>query len=65
MKNRVFAAALVVAMVTSTAAIAAPRGDASGTGIYQPGQLFNCLIPYPGPRGFREGPCWLNQGMAY
>jgi hypothetical protein len=61
MKRTVLAAALIAAVVTSTAAIAAPKANTSETG-YQPGQFFNCLIPFGGPTGFREGPCWIHQG---
>jgi hypothetical protein len=59
MKNTVLAATLVAAVVTSTTAIAAPKISETG---YQPGQFFNCLIPFGGPTGFREGPCWIHQG---
>ena len=58
MKN-LLAATLVVAMISSTAAIAAPRGNPNATGAYSPGQLFNCIVLLPGPT--RTGPCWLNQ----
>ena len=43
----------------STAAIAGPR-DYSDQGVETPGALFNCVIPSPGPGGFRLGPCWLD-----
>ncbi len=59
MKSRVLAAALAAALATSSAAIAVPR-DYSGVGPEQPGAWFNCIIPYPGPGGFRTGPCWLD-----
>ena len=59
MKSKISAAALAFALVTSSAAIAAPR-DYSGYGIEQPGSWFNCVIPYPGPGGSRTGPCWLD-----
>ena len=59
MTNRFSAAAMAVALVTSSAAIAAPR-DYSAVGIEQPGAWFNCVSPYPGPGGFRTGPCWLD-----
>jgi hypothetical protein len=58
MTNRFSAAALAIALVTSSAAIAGPR-DYSQVGVETPGAWFNCDIPTPGPRGFRTGPCWL------
>ena len=58
MKNAVFAA-LAVALVTSTAAIAAPK-DKSGTSDSEVGQYFNCIIPTLGPKGYRTGACWLD-----
>ena len=59
MSNRFSAVALALASLMSSAAIAAPR-DYSGVGIEQPGAWFNCVIPYPGPKGFRTGGCWLD-----
>ncbi len=59
MKNRISAAALAVALAMSSAAVAA-RPDYSGVGPEQPGAWFNCVSPYPGPGGFRTGPCWLD-----
>ena len=61
-KTGAFAVALAVAVATSSAAIAAPKDAA--TGIYKPGGYFNCLIPTPGPKGFREGGCWLDGAIA-
>lgn len=57
--NKGYVAALLLAAAASSAAIAAPR-DSSSSGFGEPGQYFNCLIPYPGPKGFRTGGCWLN-----
>jgi hypothetical protein len=57
MKNSRIAVALTVALVTSTAALAAPKSYTNETGTYQPGQYFDCLIPRG--QAFREGPCWL------
>ncbi len=59
MKIRISTAVLAAALVTSSAAVAAPR-DYSQQGVETPGALFNCVIPYPGPGGFRTGPCWLD-----
>ncbi|HEU4704545.1 MAG TPA: hypothetical protein VFS45_02385 [Sphingomicrobium sp.] len=59
MRNGFSAAALAVATVMSSAALSAPR-DYSQVGIEQPGAWFNCVSPYPGPGGFRTGPCWLD-----
>ena len=59
MKIRISTAVLAVALATSTAAIAGPR-DYSDQGVETPGALFNCVIPSPGPGGFRLGPCWLD-----
>jgi hypothetical protein len=56
MKNSGIAIALIVAVVSS-AALAAPKSYDTGSGVYQPGQYFNCLIPHQG--GYREGPCWI------
>jgi len=61
MKNSGIAVALVVALVTSSAALAAPKSYTTEAGVYQPGQYFDCLIPR-GPTGFREGPCWTVRG---
>ena len=58
MKTNFVAAALVVAMVGSTAALAAPRGNPHAESEYNVGELFNCVVPLPGP--VRLGPCWLN-----
>lgn len=58
--NRGYVAALLLAAATSSAAIAAPKGDSSGSGYDVPGKYFNCVIPYPGPKGFRTGACWLD-----
>ena len=57
MKNRVSAAALAVALVTSSAAIAAPRDHTLNT-LESPGAYFHCMMPRPGP--LRDGPCWLD-----
>ena len=57
MKNSRIAVALTVALVTSSAALAAPKSYVTETGVYQPGQYFDCLIPRA--QGFREGPCWI------
>ena len=59
MKNRISAAAFAGALVASSAAVAAPR-DYSEVGVETPGAWFNCVSPYPGPGGFRTGPCWLD-----
>jgi hypothetical protein len=59
MKSRSLSAVLVAALVTSSAAIAAPR-DYSQATVETPGAFFNCVSPYPGPGGFRTGPCWLD-----
>lgn len=59
MKNRVSAAALAVALVTSSAAIAAPRDHTLNT-LESPGAYFHCESPHPGPPAFRIGPCWLD-----
>lgn len=56
--KRGYLTALLLAAATSSAAIAAPKGD-SGSGYDQPGRYFNCVIPFPGPKGFRTGACWL------
>lgn len=61
MKNSGIAVALIVALVTSSAALAAPKSYATPTGVYQPGQYFDCLISR-GPAGFMEGPCWIVRG---
>ena len=61
MKNSGIAVALIVALVTSSAALAAPKSYVTANGVYQPGQYFDCLIPR-GPRGFMEGPCWIVRG---
>jgi hypothetical protein len=58
MKTKILAAALVVAVIHSTAAIAAPKGRTTDSG-YQPGQWFNCVVLIPGPT--RTGPCWVDQ----
>ncbi|HEU4704546.1 MAG TPA: hypothetical protein VFS45_02390 [Sphingomicrobium sp.] len=58
--KKTFAAALLIAAVTSSAALAGPKADSSGTGYEEPGKYFNCLIPYPGPKAFRTGGCWLD-----
>jgi hypothetical protein len=57
--ERKLGTALIVAAITSSAAFAAPKGGSSGSGTYQPGTLFNCVIPMTGPKGFRIGGCWL------
>jgi len=59
MKSRVLAATLAAALVTSSAAIAAPR-DFSLNTVETPGAYFNCQSPHPGPPAFRIGPCWLD-----
>lgn len=56
--NKAYAAALLLAAATSSAALAAPKGS-SETGYDTPGTYFNCVIPFPGPNGFRIGACWL------
>ncbi|HEU5284990.1 MAG TPA: hypothetical protein VFU20_00600 [Sphingomicrobium sp.] len=58
--NKAYAAALLIAAATSSAALAAPKGDSSGSGYDEPGKYFNCVIPFPGPKGFRTGACWLD-----
>ena len=58
MKIKFLAAALVVAVVHSTAALAAPKSRIGDDG-YQPGQWFNCVVQIPGPS--RTGPCWVDQ----
>lgn len=60
--NKGYAGALLLAVAMSSAAIAAPKGD-SGSGYDEPGRYFNCVIPYPGPNGFRTGGCWLDGAM--
>lgn len=60
MKNRLSTAALAAALAMSSAAIANNPHDYSNVGIEQPGAWFNCVSPYPGPGGFRTGPCWLD-----
>lgn len=57
-RNKTFAAVLAISIMTSTTAMAAKK-DAE-TGAYNPGGYFNCLIPNPGPKGFRTGGCWLD-----
>ena len=57
MKSKVLAATLVAALVTSSAAIAAPR-DYSLNTVETPGAFFHCMMPRPGP--LRDGPCWLD-----
>ncbi len=57
------AASLVAAAITSSAALAAPKGDSSGDSV-QPGTYFNCVIPLPGPKAFRIGGCWLDQASV-
>ncbi len=59
MKKSLFAVTLAVALASSTAAIAAPRGNPTATDGYQPGQWFNCMVLLPGPQ--RLGPCWVQQ----
>ena len=63
MKRTLFAATLVAALITSTAALAAPNGDTSDSGYAEPGAYFSCVIPLPGKKSFRTGACWLdNEG---
>ena len=58
MKNGIVAAALAIAAVTSSAALAAPKGDGGGARSGGQDRDFTCLIPYPGPMGFKPSPCW-------
>jgi hypothetical protein len=62
MIRRISAAALVVALVTSSAAIAAPR-DYSLATLDTPGAFFTCFSPH-GP-ALRTGPCWLDAVRAH
>lgn len=57
--KRSYAGTLLFAVAMSSAALAAPKSD-SETGYDSPGAYFNCLVPYPGPNGFRKGGCWLD-----
>ena len=59
MKRGLMGAALIAAVVASSAAFAAPKNKSSGDDGVETGTLFNCVIPMPGPRGYRIGACWL------